>query len=381
MKEKCISSNSQLDVQRKLMQYYEGIHDSNVLCKNTDYSRLTGQWHRYGKCFWTRSTDCNPYFDATRSCISMNVVGYEGKTPQKVTLCDIGIRPAISYSSISSLDIEEVELLPGLISSVLFGEYPQYCFQDLEYDSWLEKKKFDMALTGKNYTYDARLGINEERTDATFVPKKVPELFYDGKKLVRFEMDSSEQLKKEFKEKWDRDGIPVLSNGVIIKPGNAYWILVDKVEWWKDVEQDIVFSRNSLLSGIPYHNIPNIGREFKKTFIKQYLDYYFAKEILPSKSAQEVSTSQVDIEQNRISLDNISNQVLQDILLQKNPIETNVLSLALGKAVSTKEVAKVLNIEEKEVLQIVQLGLIEYKDRMNQILTECNNKLQRQLKF
>ena len=93
----------------------------------------------------------------------------------------VAVRPAITYSEISSMCSEPVRRENGVLE-VEYGEYPQMVV-DENYSSELEEEfnNGNLKVTGKSYTTDSPCCFNEE-----FSPRKHIEYEYKEKKYIRF---------------------------------------------------------------------------------------------------------------------------------------------------------------------------------------------------
>ena len=185
-----------------------------------------------------------------------------------VNIRNIGIRPAIKYSSISQLcknkknnefDILEVE----------YGEYPQTIVSE-SFSNILENlyKNKKIKKTGKIYTTDS---VNYKNINTNFIPREHIEYEFMGEKYIRFVGDSNCNGK-------------VLSDGRIIKESEVYWVRVEPIKWLVDEKANIALAKKILFSGVQFkHNKYYIG-DFNKTIIKQFMDKYFSQEIKLNKS-------------------------------------------------------------------------------------------------
>ncbi len=213
----------------------------------------TGWW-------WTKSSDGDN--DA-------RVVSTDGDSRWNgVTSRYGGARPALPYSSIQSISSNGVRCANG-IKEIEYGEYPQ-TIVDENYSRELERAYNNRSLrtTGKNYTTDS---VGHQDTDTPFRARTHTEYEYNGRKYIRFVGDSN--CKGE-----------VLSDGRTIESGKPYWVAVEPITWLVDEKADIALSKKIIFSGVQFDNNNNhihiIG--FKQTFIYDYMNNIFAKDIIPS---------------------------------------------------------------------------------------------------
>lgn len=159
-----------------------------------------------------------------------------------------------------------------------YGEYPQM-ETDKDTSSKLEKlfQEKSLKLTGKAYTFDS---VDPEDSKTEFQPEKCPEYLHEGKKYIRV-------LARPY-------GGSVLRRGrrkpEPIKKGKPYWVEVQPIKWWKDID-GVWISQKALLGGIQLNSTKEHDwDDFDKKFMKRYLDTYFAKEIEPSKTIERTKS-------------------------------------------------------------------------------------------
>lgn len=190
-----------------------------------------------------------------------------------------GCRPVLLPSETSKIHPNRIKKEKNGISVVTFGEYPQTVVQgpllkELE-DTMIAQK---MKLTGKSYTFNARIDINDGGYSEQSHPHEYLEYEYKGKKYIRVQACPA-------------DNHSVLSNGMGIWNGASYWVEVEPVEWLAD-ETGTWIAKKALFAGIPFRvdgwlKNGEYSSDFDKTFVKHYLDTCFAREILPSKPVAE----------------------------------------------------------------------------------------------
>jgi len=180
------------------------------------------------------------------------------------------VRPALQSSSVfSQISPNRVRGYNGT-EEVYYGEYPQYA-PDKEIQTILESEYQNRRLqqTGKNYTFD-RNAYNDYSQD--FQAVTYDEYEYNGKKYIR--------VKANF-----CISVFVLSNDEVYKNGDYVWVEVSPIVWLIDDETKILVSKIGLLSGIRFDTIKKkYNGNFKKTEMYDYLNKFFIKEIIPSKS-------------------------------------------------------------------------------------------------
>lgn len=178
------------------------------------------------------------------------------------------IRPVLPYSNISDIS-QNVERGKNGLLEVEYGEYPQYVV-DVELGKKLDKEynAGRLTKTGKRYTTDC---IKIDEYDREFQPTHHEEFEYKGKKYVMVKCRA-------------RKSSCTLSNGDTIEPGTYVWIEVSPIKWYVDEESKLLVSKTLLASGIRFCGKKKYKGNFKKTEMYMFLNKYFAKDIIPSKT-------------------------------------------------------------------------------------------------
>lgn len=185
------------------------------------------------------------------------------------------VRPVLRPSESSKI-VPYFEKTEKGIHVVEFGEYPQTA-ADMKTRLKLEELFQSKLLntTGRKYTFDA-----ETEKEIAFRPVPYAEYEYKGQRYIRMEGHS-------------RDENSRLSTLERVHTGEPFWIRVEPIEWLVD-ETGTWVSKKALFSGIQFDNRAKFfartgsahlskGKDddyvFEKTFMKYYLDNYFANEI------------------------------------------------------------------------------------------------------
>ena len=196
------------------------------------------------------------------------------------------VRPALPYSNISDISPNGVRGRHGFLE-VEYGEYPQYAV-----DTNLSRILDDsfqagvLRRTGKTYTTDSRRrNANSER----FSPVQHEEFEYNGKRYVRVKSNDTDE---NFK----------LSNGVTVHSGMYVWLEVSPIKWIVDDRAKMLVSKTLLASGIRFCNDRQYNGDFKNTEMYQYLNTYFARDMVPSvvKEMTPEEKKQYEEEQKRL---------------------------------------------------------------------------------
>lgn len=176
------------------------------------------------------------------------------------------VRPALPFSNISDISLNGVKGRHGFLE-VEYGEYPQYAV-DTNLGRILDDSFQAGVLrrTGKTYTTDSRRwDANSKR----FSPVQHEEFEYNGKRYVRVKSNDTHE---NFK----------LSNGVTVHPGMYVWLEVSPIKWIVDDRANMLVSKTLLASGIRFCNDRQYNGDFKNTEMYQYLNTYFARDMVPS---------------------------------------------------------------------------------------------------
>lgn len=129
-------------------------------------------------------------------------------------------------------------------------------------------KKEILKQPGKSYTFDDA-GLTDY--SSAFKPKTYQEYedSSSGKRYVRVEGKPA-----------DEDSI--LSDGIRVQKGEAYWLEVKPIEWLKD-PSGVWVAKKALFSGVQFDSDRNYDGNFTQTDMKRYLDRYFSKEMQASR--------------------------------------------------------------------------------------------------
>lgn len=189
--------------------------------------------------------------------------------------CRGGIRPIISYSEIKDKCKEKTRITDDIMQ-VEYGEYPQQIASkslQIELEELYQKK--ELKKTNKTYT------MNNSSSDEDYLrTTDIYEYEYNQKKYTRVIPNLYFMYKY--------DGV-LLSNGKIYTNIKPVWIEVQPIKWLVNEKQNIAISEKILFAGIQFHETRNYEGSFEKSDIKQFLDFYFSKDIIPSKTKEELN--------------------------------------------------------------------------------------------
>ena len=183
---------------------------------------------------------------------------------------EISARPVLPPSEASKISPTEARVLFG-IRVAEYGEYPQ-TVADERTSAKLERLHDSSSLrpTGKNYTFDSA-GLTD--FDTPFKATSYQEYEMDGKRYIRV-------LGRPYNDD------SKLSTGEGVKRGKPYWVEVQPIEWLMDPSGTMV-AKKCLFAGIQFDTKGGYDGDFEGTFMKHYLDTYFAKEMEPTERSAE----------------------------------------------------------------------------------------------
>ena len=212
-------------------------------------------------------TTCASWSASSSANGGVRCVNYKGGEGWSGTSRGISARPALPPWEASKISPRKTRVLSG-IRVAEYGEYPQ-TVADAHTSAKLERLYDSISLslrpTGKKYTFDS-VGLKDY--DTPFKATSFSEYEMDGKRYIRvrgrpFDDDSK------------------LSTGERVKEGKPYWVEVQPIEWLMDPSGTMV-AKKCLFAGIQFDTNKRYNGDFSKTFMKHYLDTYFAKEMEPT---------------------------------------------------------------------------------------------------
>ena len=236
------------------------------------------------------------YFLKTPTSGMVRIVGDHGEEAWCCANSHIaGSRPAFDYSVISSLQLNSRINVFG-IKEIEYGEYPQWVV-DNEEAKFLEDayQKNNIRTTGKKYKSTEL--VNPKLDYHT-------EYIYNGDKYIRYV--ATTQINRG----------NMVSNGEIILSHRVFWIAVKPIVWLVDEKANIALSKYVLFSGIPIDYVDNYDGDFRKTYIKKFMDKYISKDMFSNESEliEAVDIKLIDDKKNDID------SIFEEALLKMNEI-------------------------------------------------------------
>ena len=173
-------------------------------------------------------------------------------------------RPVLPPSETKKIKPSATKIGINGVEIVEYGEYPQ-TLPDIKTRAELEKlfQSQQLQTTGKTYTFDST-DLYDYKTP--FKPEVHPEYLFEGERYIRVIGRPS-------------DNQSCLPEAEIPVDGRPYWLRVEPIEWLKD-PSGYWISKKSLFAGINFNKGGYWG-DFENTFMKSYLNDFFAKEIEP----------------------------------------------------------------------------------------------------
>ena len=153
-----------------------------------------------------------------------------------------------------------------------FGEYPQDAVS-LGMQNKLKKlyRENKLELTDNYYTIYDNKSYDKTSPNLEDLNKQITfEYIYNGKKYVKVNGNFA-------------DGGATLSNDNSYEDGEEIWIEVKPIEWYLYKNENgeyCLLSLKLLFSGVPFSTKKNYDGDFENTFIKEFMDEEFSKDIL-----------------------------------------------------------------------------------------------------
>ena len=228
--------------------------------ETTDFSTLTGLFSLYsfrGVPYWTKTHGRGATIYAVMS---------ENTSDIECDCRHIGARMCLPLDSINDT-ISRTRNSNGILE-IKYGYYPQTAVSaDEQFELFKACREGKMKKNGNSYTVNS-LKPHDRRN--SFQPHIYEEYEYKGRRYIKADA------------KICHDYIS-LSNGQQYDIYDRVWVEVEPIEWLVDEKNKMIVSKKVLFSGIPFENLENFPIDkynFDNTFIKQFIDDYFAKEIM-----------------------------------------------------------------------------------------------------
>lgn len=301
-----------------------GLYSADFIDTDKGMERLENRTGPY----WTHDSKGYVYKVCPTGC-------FENSSPD----CrEVAARPALPFSSIQSISTTVVCGNDGILE-VEFGEYPQKAVSKdfgIILDSNLSMGR--LKETGKTYMTDS--APESDWDECEFQPRELIEYEYGGKKYVRAQVVRGGDV-------FGRD--LSLSNGETYYEGDFAWFEVSPIRWYVDKQNDIALSKDLIFAGVQFIGNLNYNGNFKETYIKKFMDEYFSKDIIPSKTV----TNRAKKERNNpfgFTFDEVSEEGIM-----QGAIESNIPVFLHGKPGEGKS-ARVKQIDPN--CEVLSLGTL-----------------------
>ena len=263
--------------------------------------------------YWTKSD--------YRESYARVVSGTGSSLSDRVDLRDGGARPALSFSSISSIPTngESGKRARDGVLEVEYGYYPQKAVsRDMQERLEQAYRRGSISKTRNTYTTDS------EKYDAysrTFKAKTHEEYEYNGKRYVRVEANS------DFGENQF-----TLSNGENYRDGDNVWVEVLPVKWLVDEKTRTMITEKLIFSGVQFNKERNYHtRDFDRTDIKTFMDRYLSRDLVQSRGIGQQSQTRATSTTRNENPYNLEFDEVSESDIIRGAIESNVSVFLHGK--------------------------------------------------
>jgi len=283
---------------------------------------------------------------------------------------EVSARPALPPSEASKISPSEARVLSSGIRVAEYGEYPQ-TVADERTSAKLERLHDSRSLrpTGKNYTFDSA-GSEDYKT--SFKVLLYPEYEMDGKRYIRVLGCPADSDSK-------------LSTGEQVEEGQPYWVQVQPIEWLVD-ESGWMVSKKCLFTGIQFDTERRYDGDFSKTFMKKYLDTYFAKEMgheeivaqqkrgkvltgLSARLEEMTNTETIDVIKEKLRVAERGRKTPTDPKRMEEAARIKQVRQARDVILKTLQEAQAAG-DEKLIQEIINMDIVRYYDSRHQIQQE-----------
>ena len=243
----------------------------------TDFSILLGAYVSDYHIDNDRSLEGRTSFYWTKSYDGANDVSMVHSnglcSSHNVCLRDVGARPALQFSTISSIPTNGESGKRGRdgILEVKYGYYPQKAAsKEMQERLEREYKSGRLSKTRNSYTTDS---VAYDDYQTSFQQQTHQEYQYNGKRYVRVETNSS------------YDGCEfTLSNGESYRDGDNVWVEVQPVKWLVDEKSRIMITEKLIFAGVQLNELIYYHTEdFDRTNIKRFMDRYLSRDLEQSR--------------------------------------------------------------------------------------------------
>lgn len=280
----------------------------------TDLALLTGVTNYYmpdgtvAAEYWTSTIEG----ESMACAIDPNSTAHYDRMRAYLGSRNFGVRPVLKFSSTFPEKFLNIAENSNGIKEVEYGEYPQKAV-DNNMQNILDMAYLNNTLknTGRSYTFDSR-PVSDYYSE--FFGVTYDEYEYEGKRYIR--------VKANFSDNYSID----LSNGESCYLDDNVWVEVLPVRWLVDDVSKCLVSKNTLLSGIMYHNDTYL-KSFSESNIKKYLDEYMIRDLFQPKQLNNEMNQENTRKKFGFNLDSVTQEeMLQGALESNVPVFLNARS-------------------------------------------------------
>ena len=263
--------------------------------------------------YWTKSDYGESY--------ARGVHGTGNRCYYDVCLRNGGARPALSFSSISSIPTngESGKRARDGVLEVEYGYYPQKAVsRDMQERLERAYRSSSISKTGNSYTTDS---VAYDDYDTAFQPQTHQEYEYNGKRYVRVEANSY----------YDGNNF-TLSNGEQYRDGDNVWVEVEPVKWLVDERARMMITENLIFAGVQFNKKRNYKtRNFDRTDIKRFMDRYLSRDLVQSRGIGQQSQTRATSTTRNENPYNLEFDEVSESDIIRGAIESNVSVFLHGK--------------------------------------------------
>lgn len=233
--------------------------------EGTDLKHRTG-W------YWTKTSD------SFGDVIVIDSYGY--KNFKCCQSRNTAARTALTFLNNSLITANNILKNSGF-DEIEYGEYPQ-TIVDKQIIPYLEAD-FNLKTltpTGKDYTIDSR---KPDEYVEEFYPTRLTEYEFEGQKYVRVKVNS-----------YAKGKCVTLSDGQSYKNDEYVWVRVEPIKWIKEPGKNLFVSKKCLYAGVRFDNknTKYHDSKFAQTEINKFMQTFFIKDIIPSKTTKSIKKEQ-----------------------------------------------------------------------------------------
>ena len=248
--------NDRFTYSNKLKDTFKNI---GLFCKSSDYAIVKGA-SIYNDLYVNSSHNLGnrvcPYFIKDSYSLYNRYMDYDGNLLWiDSNNSNIGLRPVIVFDKIPQFLLDRIIINDGYYS-LYFGEYPRNVCpinRDIYLNILFNRGNLESTNDGYAFDINGNMDRKYKYNNEMFIKSKI-NLF--DKNFIR------------------------LSNGLIYKNNSYVWIKVEPVEWIVDINNNMLISKDVLLSGIKFDNRNKYNMSFENTKMYNFLNSYMINDMI-----------------------------------------------------------------------------------------------------